>query len=164
MHNGLYPVAISQNYSNNDLLFALRCLLLNHLWCFGATTSNQYIISHGNPTKLSIQSNGTTTVSGNLESQRLTINKPSHDDDIPLQIINNNQNWFVVSLESTIAGDGCLFNYETSASAAQWWQGVWGVNTNELNSWFNYQGLSIKPNGSAVLSGSLTQFRCFFKG
>ena len=30
-------------------------------------------------------------------------------------------------------------------------------NTNDFNMWFNYQGLSSKSNGSAVLSGSLTQ-------
>ena len=35
--------------------------------------------------------------------------------------------------------------------------GVWGANTNEFNIWFNYQGLSLKSSGSAVLSGSLTQ-------
>ena len=59
-------MAISQNYSNNNLLFALRCLPLNQLRCFGVTTSNQYIISHENSTKSSIQSNGSTTISGNL--------------------------------------------------------------------------------------------------
>ena len=48
MHNGPYLVATSQNHSNNDLLFALRCRPLNQLWCFDVTTSNQYIISHGN--------------------------------------------------------------------------------------------------------------------
>ena len=67
MHNGPYLVAISQNCSNNDLLFALRCLPLNQLWCFGVATSNQYIISHENSTKLSIQTNGNTTISGNLD-------------------------------------------------------------------------------------------------
>ena len=52
MHNGPYLVAISQNHSNNDLLFASRCLPLNQLWCFCVSTSNQYIISHENSTKL----------------------------------------------------------------------------------------------------------------
>ena len=68
MHNGPYLVAISQNHSNNDLSFALRCLPLNQLWCFGVATSNQYIISHGNSNKFSIQSNGNTTISGNLDA------------------------------------------------------------------------------------------------
>ena len=67
MHNGPYLAAISQNHSNNDLLFALRCLPLNQLWCFGVPTSNQYIISHENSSKLSIQSNGNTTINGNLD-------------------------------------------------------------------------------------------------
>ena len=56
-----------RNISNNELLFALRCLPLNQLWCFGVATSNQYIISHENSTKFSIQSNGNTTISGNLD-------------------------------------------------------------------------------------------------
>ena len=38
-----------------------------------------------------------TAISGNLESQRLTTNEPSNDNDTPLQIINNNQSWFVAS-------------------------------------------------------------------
>ena len=67
MHNGTYLVAISQNYSNNDLLFALRCPPLNQLWCFGVATSNQYIISHENSTKFSIQPNCNTTINGNLD-------------------------------------------------------------------------------------------------
>ena len=80
---------------------------------------------------LSLKPNGDTTISGNLESQRLTINKPSNDDDIPLQIINNNQNWVVASLESTISGDGCLMQWVTPASSTYWRSGVWGTNTNE---------------------------------
>ena len=67
MHNGPYLVAISQNYNKNDLLFALRCRPLNQLRCFGVATSNQYIISHENSTKFSIQSNGSTTKSEKLD-------------------------------------------------------------------------------------------------
>ena len=67
MHNGPYLVEVSQNYSNNDLLFALRCLPFNTLWCFGVATSNQYIISPENSTNFSIQSNGNTPTSGNLD-------------------------------------------------------------------------------------------------
>ena len=68
MHNGPYLVAIPQSHNNNDLLFALRCRPLNQLWCFGVATSNQYIISHENSTKFSIQSNGNTTTGGNLDA------------------------------------------------------------------------------------------------
>ena len=67
MHNGPYIAAISQNYSNNYSLFALRCLPLNQLWCFGVSTSNQYNTSHENSTKLSIQSNGDTTINENSD-------------------------------------------------------------------------------------------------
>ena len=67
MHNGPYLAAIPQNHSNNDLSFALKCFLLNQLWCSGVATSNQYIISHENSTKFSIQSNGNTTIGGNLD-------------------------------------------------------------------------------------------------
>ena len=67
MHNGPYLAAVSQNHSNNDFLFALRCLPLNQLWCFGVSTSNQYIISLKTLTKFSIQSNGNTTLDGNLD-------------------------------------------------------------------------------------------------
>ena len=35
--------------------------------------------------------------------------------------------------------------------------GAWGSNTIGFNTWFNYQGSSLKSNGNAVLSGSLTQ-------
>ena len=96
-------------------------------------------------------------IDGNLESQRLTINKPSNDNGIPLQIINNNQNWTVASLESTISGDGCLMQWKTTASSSQWLQGIWGSNTNEFVIKSGSNGLTLKPNGSAVLSGSLTQ-------
>jgi len=91
MHNGPHLVAISQNYSNNDLLFALRCLPLNQLWCFGVATSNQYIISHENSTKLSIQSNGNTTINGNLDvgqtqtSIKAHVNNGGHTANLELE-------------------------------------------------------------------------------
>ena len=50
-----------------------------------------------------------------------------------------------------------MFRYKTSGSSSYWWTGAWGANTNDFNIWFNYQGLSLKSSGSAVLSGSLTQ-------
>ena len=85
-------------------------------------------------------------------------------DNFPLAITNTGTNWFQGEYIATANQVGCLFRYKTSGSSTYWWTGVLGANTNEFNIWFNYQGLSIKSNGSAVLSGSLTQFRCFFKG
>ena len=61
----------------------------------------------------------------------------------------------MASLESTIAGDGCLMQWVTPASSSYWWNGVWGTNTNDFNIWFNYTGLSTKSNGSAAKSGNL---------
>ena len=99
MHNGPYLVATSQNYNNNVLLFALRCRPLNQLWCFGVTTSNQYIISHENSTKLSIQSNGNTTIRGNLDvgpSQSVTsvkayVNHARHQGNVGIEARWNSQ-------------------------------------------------------------------------
>ena len=50
---------------------------------------------------------------------------------------------------------GCLIGCKTIASSTSWWSGVWGTNTNEFKIWFNYQGLSLKSNGDAVVSGNL---------
>ena len=61
----------------------------------------------------------------------------------------------MASLESTIAGDGCLMQWMTPASSTYWWSGVWGTNVNEFNIWFNYQGLTIKPTGGVSISGNL---------
>ena len=61
----------------------------------------------------------------------------------------------MASLESTIAGDGCIMQWMTPASSTYWWSGVWGTNRNKFNIWFNYKGLSIKPTGDAVISGNL---------
>ena len=101
---------------------------------------NEFIIKSGS-NGLTLKPTGDAVIRGNLESQRLTINKPSNVYDIPLQIINNNQNWFVASLESTIAEGGCLMQWITPASSTYWWSGVWGTNTNGFKIWFNYKGL-----------------------
>ena len=74
---------------------------------------------------------------------------------MPLHIINNNQSWTAASLESTTAGDGCLMQWATPASSSQWLQGVWGSNTNEFVIKSGSNGLTLKPNGSAVLSSNL---------
>ena len=51
---------------------------------------------------------------------------------------------------------GCLFEYLTSASSTSWWQGVLS-GPNEFVIKAGSNGLTIKSNGSAVLSGSLKQ-------
>ena len=107
-------------------------------WMYFKINNDDYIQLPGSDSKVNIYKD--TSISGDLEPQRLTISEPSNDDDIPLQIINNSQNWFVASLESTIAGDGCLMQWMTPASSTYWWSGVWGTNVKGFNIWFNYQG------------------------
>ena len=58
----------------------------------------------------------------------------------------------MASLESTIAGDGCLTQWATPASSSQWVQGVWGSNTNGFAIKSGSNGLTLKPNGSAALN------------
>ena len=57
-----------------------------------------------------VSTTGDVSISGNLEAQKLILNKQSDDNVTPLKIFNNNQNCEVIALESTIAGDGCLQN------------------------------------------------------
>ena len=165
MHNGPYLVAISQNHSSNDLLFALRCLPLNQLWCFGVATSNQYIISHENSTKLSIQPNGNATISGNLDVSKVSNlqRHPTESDTIPLVITTTSSSGAGFMGKCVPTVKVCLFNCITNASSSSWWQGVVS-GLNEFVIKTGSKGLTIKSNGSAVLSGSLTQFRCFLKG
>ena len=133
MHNGPYVVATSQNYSNSNVLFALRCLPFNQLWCFGVASSNQYIISHEHSTNLSIQSNGNTTISGTLDVGKVLKSKRYQVayDTIPLIITNSSSSGSgcVEKIVSTVKG--CLFEYITSASSTSWRQGVLG-SSNEF--------------------------------
>ena len=61
---------------------------------------------------------------------------------------------FIGKFVSTVKG--CLFEYLTNASSTSWWQGV-VRGSNELVIKTGSNGPTIKSNGSAVLSGSLTQ-------
>ena len=61
----------------------------------------------------------------------------------------------MVSIESTLAGDGCLMRWMTPASSTHWWSGVWVTNVNGFNIWFNYNGLPIKPTGDVATGGNL---------
>ena len=139
--------------SSYDMLLNLNTTRTDGGWMYFKINNDDHIQLSSSDNKVNIYKD--TTISGNLESQRLAINEPSNDDDIPLQIINNNQNWFVASLESTIAGDGCLMQWMTPASSTYWWSGAWGTNVNEFNIWFDYQGLSIKPTGDVSIGGNL---------
>ena len=139
--------------SSYDMFLNLSATRTDGGWMHFKINNDDYMQLSSSDNKVNIYKD--TPISGNLESQRLAINKPSNDNDIPLQIINNNQSWTVASLESTIAGDGCPMQWATPASSSQWLQGVWGSNTNEFVIKSGSNGLTLKPNGSAVLSGNL---------
>ena len=81
------------------------------------------------------------------------MNKPSNDSETHLKIINNSQNWKVISLESTILGDGCLQNSETAQSPTVWNTGVW--NQNKYGIIHVSEGLWIYDNGITSISGNL---------
>ena len=103
-----------------------------------------------------------TTTAGNSDAcgiMNTTKTNLTNDvwDNFPLAITNNGDNWFQGEYIAHANNVGCLFRYRTSGSSTYWWSGVWGSNTNGFNTRFNHQGLSLKSNGSAVLSGSLTQ-------
>ena len=76
-------------------------------------------------------------------------------DNFPLVITNTGDNLFQGEYIATANEVGCLFSYKTSGSSPYWWSGVWGSNTNDFNTWFNYKGLSIKSNSSADISWNL---------
>ena len=108
--------------------------------------------------------NGDVTVTGNLtyngdsscgmlDAQRLTLNKPSNDSETPLTIINNNHNWEVIALESTISGDACLHNVKTAQSPIVWNTGIW--NQNQYGIRHGVNGIWIHDNGNTSISGNL---------
>ena len=82
----------------------------------------------GNLFATNISTTGGASISGNLEAQRLTLNKQSNDSEMPLRITNSNQNWEVIALGSTIAGDGCFQNCKTAQSPTIWNTGIWNQN------------------------------------
>ena len=88
-----------------------------------------------------------------LTSQRININKPSNYDETPLKIINNNQNWLLVEMESTIAGDGCIQSYKTPQSSTVWYNGIWHENQYGIRHGGN--GLWIYDTGNTTISGNL---------
>ena len=71
----------------------------------------------------------------------------------PLEIINNNPNWEVIALESTISGDGCLQNFKTAQSPTVWNTGVW--NQSEYGIRHGVNGIWIYDNGNTTISGNL---------
>uniref|UniRef100_UPI004049C80D tail fiber domain-containing protein n=1 Tax=Flavobacterium sp. TaxID=239 RepID=UPI004049C80D len=99
---------------------------------------------------------GNLDVGGGISTTNLNLTN-SEQYIFLLVISNNGGNWFQGEYLANNANVGCLFRYKTSASTNYWWSGVWGSNINEFKIWFDYKGLSVKQDGSAILTGSLTQ-------
>ena len=64
-----------------DMLLNLQTTYPNGGWMYFKINNDDYIQLSGSGNKVNIYKD--TSISGNLESQRLAINKPSNDDDIP---------------------------------------------------------------------------------
>ena len=143
-----------------DMWINLETTYPNGGWVYFKINNDSYIQLSGSDNKVNIYKDA--PISGNLDvggiMNTTQINITNVDpNNYPLVITNNGGNWFQGEYMATANDVGCLFRYKTGGSSSYWWTGVWGANTNEFNIWYNYQGLSLKPNGSAVLSGSLIQ-------
>ena len=95
--------------SSYDMFLNLSTTRTDGVWMYFKINNDDYIQLSGSGNKVNIYKD--TAASGNLDSQRLTLSKPSNDSDTPVNITDNNQNWEVMALESTVAGDGCLQDF-----------------------------------------------------
>ena len=115
---------------------------------------NSYVIRASNSTNIAtVNQNDNATLTGQLYTQRITLNKLSNDDETPLKIINNNQSWELIAMESTLAGDGCFQSFKTQQSPTVWNTGVW--NQNQYGIRHGGEGLWIYDNGNTTVSGNL---------
>ena len=123
------PATFHQLIANSGSWIQFSREGITDTWQTGINSDNLYVIKASDATNVvTVNQNGNTTISGNSDAQRLTLNKPSNDHETPLKIFNNNQNWEVIALESTIAGDGCLQNFKTAQSPIVWNTGAWNQN------------------------------------
>ena len=124
-------------------------------WMYFKIKNDSYMRLSGGDSKVNIYKD---TISSTLDvSKVLNLQRhPTESDTRPLAITNTSSSGsgFIWKFVSTVKG--CLFEYLTSASSTSWWQGV-VRGSNEVVIKTGSNGLTIKPNGSAVLSGSLTQ-------
>jgi len=98
----------------------------------------------------------------NLNTQQVIATRPDGVGgryDYALQVINNTDWWEVMKIESTKAGDGCLVEYVLNGCSSNF---VSGYLQNPCRFIIAYDhaggpGLTVQNNGSATLSGSLTQ-------
>ena len=107
---------------------------------------------------LSVDQNGDTTISGNLDVGKvLTLKRVTGVSDTPALNINNESPGGAtgISYKSTASGQGCLIAHATAQSAVGWTEGVnWG-SSNELIIKTGSNGLTTKSNGDTTISGNL---------
>ena len=135
----------------DDMCLNLSATRTDGGWMYFKINNDDYIQLSGSDNKVDIYKD--TTISGNSGAQRLALNKPSNDSETPLKITNNSQNWGVMALGGTIAGDGCLQNFKTAQSPTLWDTGVW--NQNQYGIRHGVHGLWFCDNGNTSISGNL---------
>ena len=134
-----------------DMFLNLSTTRTDGGWMYFKINNDDYMQLSGSDNKVNMYKD--TTISGHLDAQRLTLNKPSNDSETPLKLTNNNPNWEVMALESTIAGDGCLQSFKTAQSPIVRNTGVW--NQNQYGIRHGVHGLWIYDNGNISISGNL---------
>ena len=137
--------------SSYDMFLNLSTTRTDGGWMYFKINNDDYMQLSGSDNKVNMYKD--TTISGHLDAQRLTLNKPSNDSETPLKLTNNNPNWEVMALESTIAGDGCLQHFRTAQSPIVWNTGVW--NQNQYGIRHGVHGFWIYDNGNTPISGNL---------
>ena len=146
-----------------DMFLNLQTTYPNGGWMYFKINNDSYMQLSASDNKLNRYKD--TTISGNLDAQRITLNKPSNDNEIPLKIINNSQSWEVIAIKNTFAGDGCIQIVKTPQSPTVWNTGVWHQNQYGIR--HGGEGLWMYDNGDTTISGNLvvggSKSRCFFK-
>ena len=118
-----------------------------------ADSDNSFVIRASDATNVvTANRNGNTMVSGNVSAQQASLIS-SDADNLQLIIARTGGSWFLGEYLAPETNSGCLVKYKTASG--EWWHGVWGTNTNEIKTWFNYKRLTIKPTGDTTISGNL---------
>ena len=109
---------------------------------------------------LTIKPTGDALLCRNLDVGKILAKKriPDVSDTTPLVIISDSPGGATLaSYRSKAYNQGCVFEHTTAASPTAWMTGIiWG-SLNEFVIWYGYNdiGLTLKSNGSAVLSGNV---------
>ena len=137
-----------------DMFLNLSTTRADGGWMYFKINNDDYMQLLSSDNKVNIYKD--TTARGNLDVCKVVKlhRHPTESDTIPLVITNTSSSGsgFIVKFVSTVKG--CLFEYLTGASSTSWWQGVLS-GSNEIAIKTGSNGLTIKSNGSAAISGHL---------